>query len=450
MATPFLLFVGTPAEGHFAPLRAIAKALHHRGYDCSFLTTTNFRPRIEELGIKFIGHTGIADHIIAHRLDGFPKDKDPTDPKVVGEFLTKKFFISPLSAQSLDIQRALEMFREQDPERPVVIFTEPGFLGILPMLAGAPGLRASVISIGVVPLSFIGIDSVSCGGPGEIPDFTPASRERIKAANKFIHEVSRRDLIVDYQNIMQEMQANKKQPTFFFDDCYLMPDCVMQMCSPSVEYPRTDMPSHVRFVGSLQPGHRDAWVNHPAWWPEVRDNKQKKRIIFVSQGTIFINYTQLLIPTMEAFKDSSDTIVIAALGVKGTSLPPNVEIPKNCYVEDFIPYDDILPVVDAFVMNSGYGGFQHGLQHGIPLVMAGGGAADKAEVGARGEWSGVGFNMKKITPTAEEVRAATETVLADPKYKKRALELQAEARSYDPIENIIKGIPEIATKLTVQ
>jgi UDP:flavonoid glycosyltransferase YjiC (YdhE family) len=449
MTTPFLLFVATPAEGHFFPLRAIAKELYSRGYNCSVLLTENFRSRVEEIGVNFIGHAGDADYVLSLDLEGFPEDGDPSKPIELSNFMLKKFFLNPVPAQHFDIQQVLKSFQDKDPERPVIIFTEPGFLGVLPMFAGAPGLRAPVINMGVVPLSLTGIDSVSFGGQGEIPDFTPESRKRIKASNTFIRDVFLKEPIALYHNIMKEMGANKKEPTFFFDDAYFMSDRVLQMCSPSAEYPRTDMPPHVSFVGSLPPGYRDAWVNPPAWWPEIRANKEKKRIVFVCQGTAFIDYTQLLIPTIEAFKDSSNTIVIAALGVKGTTLPADVEIPANCYVEDYVPYDEILPVADVFIMNSGYGGYQHGLQHGIPLVMAGEGA-DKPEVGARGEWAGVAVNLKKQSPTAEEIREAAEKALTDPKYKKRALELQAEARSYNPIELIVKVIPEVAAKMTVQ
>lgn len=317
------------------------------------------------------------------------------------------------------------------------------------MLAGAPGLKAPVLTMGVVPLLLTGIDTVSFGGQGEIPDFTPESRERIKASNTFIRDVFFKELVACYHKIMEEMGANKKEPTFFFDDSYFLLDCVLQMCSPSAEFPRSDMPPHVTFVGSLPPGYRDAWDNPPAWWPEVRANKERRRIVFVCQGTAFIDYSQLLIPTIEQFKDAPNTIVIAALGVKGTVLPAEVEIPANCYVEDYVPYDDILPVADVFIMNSGYGGYQHGLQHGIPLIMAGEGA-DKPEVGAREEWAGIAVNLRKQSPTAEEIRVAAEKVFRDPKYKKRALELQTEAKSYNPVESIVKAISEVAAKIVLQ
>jgi UDP:flavonoid glycosyltransferase YjiC (YdhE family) len=445
MASPFLLFVASPFEGHFNPLRAVAQSLHSRGYDCTVLSTESFRTRVEQVGVKFVGHTGLAAQ---HTLDpgSFPENTGPLEMAV---FHIRKHFINPMSAQSSDIQQVLKSFREKDEERPVVVFTEPGFLGILPMLAGAPGLRASVITMGVVPLSLRGIDSVSFGGRGEIPDFTPESRARIKASNTFIHEVFLKEPITTYHDVLKEMGADKKEPTLFFDDCYLMPDRVLQMCSPSAEFPRSDMPPHVSFVGSLRSGSRDTWVHPPAWWSEVRVNSQKKRIVFVSQGTIFVDYTQLLIPTIKAFEGSPNTIVIAALGVKGASLPADVKIPENCYVEDYVPYDDILSIADVFVMNSGYGGYQHALQHGIPCVLAGDGA-DKPEVGARAEWAGIAVNMRKLDPNKDEVRAAAERVLTDPKYKMRAVELQAEARKYDPIEGIINAIPEVARKMTVQ
>lgn len=91
MALPFLLFVATPGEGHFFPLRAIAKELNSRGYDCTVLSTENFRSSVEGTGVKFIGYKGDADHAMSLDLEGFPKDGDPSNPIELQNFVTKDY-----------------------------------------------------------------------------------------------------------------------------------------------------------------------------------------------------------------------------------------------------------------------------------------------------------------------------------------------------------------------
>ncbi len=51
-------------------------------------------------------------------------------------------------------------------------------------------------------------------------------------------------------------------------------------------------------------------------------------------------------------------------------------------MERFIPFDRLLPQVDVFVANGGYGGVQLALSHGVPIVGAGR-TEDKIEVNAR-------------------------------------------------------------------
>ena len=47
-------------------------------------------------------------------------------------------------------------------------------------------------------------------------------------------------------------------------------------------------------------------------------------------------------------------------------------------------------------------------------------------------------------PTVEQIQEGVETVLKDPKFKARALEMQEEAKRYDPIELIVEEIEAMA------
>ena len=62
-----------------------------------------------------------------------------------------------------------------------------------------------------------------------------------------------------------------------------------------------------------------------------------------------------------------------------------------------MPYEQVLPHVDAFVTNGGYTGVTLALAHGVPLVQVGS-SEEKAEIGARIAWSGVGVRPRWLPP----------------------------------------------------
>jgi UDP:flavonoid glycosyltransferase YjiC (YdhE family) len=187
----------------------------------------------------------------------------------------------------------------------------------------------------------------------------------------------------------------------------------------------------------------DSWTERPQWWDNVVANAGQKDIIALSQGTMNIDYKELILPAMEGLRDRPNTVVIVVLGIKGASLPAGTNIPENCFVGDYIPYTELFKHASIFVTNGGYGGVNLSLSHGVPIVI-GGIDGDKPLTSARLEWAGCGFNLKTGTPTPEQVRHAVDIVQSDPKYRKRALEMQEEAKTYDPLSTIVEEINAMA------
>ncbi|TGO40177.1 hypothetical protein BHYA_0041g00440 [Botrytis hyacinthi] len=440
---PLLLVCSNPVSGHFAPCKIIAKVLIERGYEVTILTGSQFGPGIEAIGATFVPLEGYSN--FNDSPNGVAK-KWPVRETLQGPaqmlFDMEHIFLNSMPSQFQSVQKALKLMTDKDPGRSIIIMQDIIFTGVFPLLMGAPGIKpTAVISLGITPIVLSSPD-VPPMGSGLFPDSSPEGRERNQAMHAhmqngpFLH-------ITQLFHHQFEVCGAKNPGLFFLDAPYLLPDRVIQLCTRSVEYPRTDLPKTLVFSGGLPKGHRDV-VNttHPSWWDEVTTNASKKRIVFVSQGTVALNYGDLIIPTIKAFADHDNTIVIAALGVKGASLPDSVTIPKNAYVEDFIPFDDILPYCDVFITNGGYGGFQHGLSNGVPMVM-GGDSEDKPENCARCEWIGVGVNLKTARPDAEFLRGEVEKVLADEKYKKKVEEIKKEMESMDPIGIIETQIKEL-------
>jgi UDP:flavonoid glycosyltransferase YjiC (YdhE family) len=162
-----------------------------------------------------------------------------------------------------------------------------------------------------------------------------------------------------------------------------------------------------------------------------------KRVVVVSQGTAANrDFSELIEPTLEALADL-DVMVIATLG-RDAQIS---SVPANARVAEFIPFADLMPHTDVLVSNGGYGGVQSALRNGVPLVLAGL-TEDKAELTARTAWTGAAINLATQRPTPAQVRKAVEQVLAEPIYKKKAVQLSAEYARHDTLDEISSAIRE--------
>ena len=83
----------------------------------------------------------------------------------------------------------------------------------------------------------------------------------------------------------------------------------------------------------------------------------------------------------------------------------------------------------------------------MPVVVAGR-SEDKAEVGARVVWSGVGVALPtdRVTDgtTARAVRDGVNRVLDNPSFTRRAAELAQEYAEYDGIARTVSVVTEVA------
>jgi UDP:flavonoid glycosyltransferase YjiC (YdhE family) len=422
------------------PVRAIANELVLRGYEVTFVTGSAYKEIIEAIGAKFIPLEGHSDFTEADVEKMAPlRSSIPAGPLQVA-YDIETIFVNTIPGQHAAQQKALKLLTEQHPGRPIVLAYEGIFLGSTPSLLDAPGIRpAGTIGIGVVPLVVQSVDTAPFG-PGLPPDSSPEGRARNIVGNKQMEEVFAKPQAV-YEQILQELGAKQPAP-YLFNAIYQLPDRFLQMCIPSVEYPRSDLPPNLHFAGGLPKGLRDPFTDAPSWWPEVTNNSTKK-IVAVSQGSVAINFNDLVIPTMNGLKDRSDILVVVALGRKGAALPEGTVIPENARVEDFIPFDDLLPHCEVFVTNGGYGAFQHAISNGTPLII-GGATEDKPEVAQRAAWAGVGINLKTGSPSAEQVKEAVEEIFANEKYKTRSRELEEEMKKYNPMDVVVSSIEDIA------
>jgi len=205
------------------------------------------------------------------------------------------------------------------------------------------------------------------------------------------------------------------------------------------------MPAHITFCGGLPPQKVKKMSKYPSWWDEITTNPTNATIVMVSQSTLANDLHDIAGPTLLALKDRPNTIVVLDLSTPDQVIPDDIEIPANARV-GYVLFDEILPYCDVWVLNFGYGAYQHGIMNGVPMVGSGH-TEDRADVAARAEWCGIAVNLRNgITPpTPEVVKDAVEEVLTNPKYKKRVMELSKKAKEYDVYGIITKTIDTLGT-----
>ncbi|KAF9874315.1 hypothetical protein CkaCkLH20_08298 [Colletotrichum karsti] len=438
---PYLLFAAAAATGHTYPLLLIAAEMVQRGFEATFIAGEEFHAQVKRLGAEHVPTPSmINDELIAVR------DKIPVGvPRLM--FDLSNVFIKPVPRLFETLMDTLEKIRERRPSQQIIIVHETMFMGLTPMMYGAPlpkgfTTRPPVIDINIIPVVATSIDTAPFG-PGLPPDSTYSGRARNKLLNEmFFSPIGPfGPASQEYNDVLRSLGATKEVPPTLFETWQTSYDVTLQMCSQSLEYPRSDHPEIIKYAGCLPPKPVDPNYKYPEWWADVTAGN--KKVIGVAQGTIATDYNDLVIPTIQGLADRDDVIVVAILGVKGATLPEDVKIPANTRVADFLSYDALLKHADVWVMNAGYGGFLHGIVNGVPMVL-GGDTEDKPEIAMRGEYVGVAYNLKTGKPTAEQVAEGVAEVLANDKYKKRVMEIKKENEDLKSLDTIEKYIWQYA------
>ena len=174
-------------------------------------------------------------------------------------------------------------------------------------------------------------------------------------------------------------------------------DRVIHPSIPELEYPRSDLPANVEFIGPLLPAGGGDFIP-PAWWPDVAEARSHGRpVVLVTQGTVARDPERLLRPAVTALAGTDALVVATTGGSDPDDVLPVQDRPSNLRLVRFIPFTAVLPHTDVMVTNGGFGGVQLALANGVPLVTAGK-TEDKMEVNARVAWSGAGVSLRQRHP----------------------------------------------------
>ena len=419
-----IVIASIPAHGHVAPLLAVAEHFVNRGDDVRFLTGARFADKVAATGAAFLPLPAEAD-LDESFLERFPERVKLKGVKAVA-FDVEHAFARPAKVQYDAIVEALA-------SQPAdVVLAEPVFLGAAFLLAHRRPERPAVIMCGVVPLCIESVD-IAPFGMG-----LPPARFLNRPRNMALAAVSHRLLRQPYQTINDlHRQVHGTAMPGTLASWGRRADALVQFGVRSFEYPLTDAPPELHFVGPLSATGSQAPL--PGWWSELDDTRP---VIHVTQGTVAnVDYGQAIAPTLRALADEDVLVAVATGGRPLDTLPP---LPANARAAEFLPYDELLPRTSVYVTNGGYGGVQYALRYGVPIVATGG-KEDKPEVGARVAWSGVGRRIRSERPTSRALRRDILAVLNQPQYRQASQRIAADMAAAPGFDGLAAVVDRLAS-----
>ncbi|OZM73148.1 glycosyl transferase [Amycolatopsis antarctica] len=405
-----ILICATPAHGHVAPLLAVATELVRRGDRVRFLTGRRFADAVAATGAGFCPLPDEADFDDRTIDADHPRRAGLTGPAVFRHDF-REIFLRPALSQ----YRLLRSLIEAEPV--TVVLAEPLFIGAIALVLRDRADRPVVIGAGILPLGLTSRDTAPFG-LGIPPMRGVLGRLRNRVLTVVAQRIVFRALHRECSRTLEPV-TGRGLPVFFMD-WQVLADGLAQFTVPGFEYPRSDLPPTVRFIGPVARSPRPD-TPLPDWWDELSG---QRRVILVTQGTVAnADPGQLAGPAMAGLAGEDALVVVTTGGADVRRLPH--PLPDNVRVAPFLPFELLLPRVDVLVTNGGYGGVHFALRHGVPMVVAGA-TEDKAEVSARVVWSGAGVGLGTNTPEPAAVARAVRTVLRDPGYARAAERLAAE------------------------
>jgi MGT family glycosyltransferase len=412
-----ILFAALPAIGHVNPLLAIARLAKVRGDDVLFTTGRLFKGAVEAGGARFVPLADEADYdyrAMEKLIDDWPT-LPPGPPQIRKIF--ERVFLGMMGPQAETLRGVIAA------EAPDVIVADSLFYGIAPLLLDRSRPRPPIVACGVTFLTLDRPDGAP-GGLGLPPARDEADRRRYAETAAEIDDTLFAPIRA-YADAKLAAMGLPKLPHSVFQSGVLLADAYLQPTVRAFEYDFGPLPPTIHFVGSLPPP--PSTEPRPDWWGDLDGGR---KLVLVTQGT-FANHDlgEVIEPTIQALAGRDDLLVIVTTGGRPVE-DVRGPIPANARLARFLDYGALLPRLDLLVTNGGYGTVSLALRAGVPIVSAGL-TEDKAEVGARVAWSGIGVHLASKAASVEAVREGVKQVLGTPAYRERARAMAASFAAVD-------------------
>lgn len=360
-----VLMINFPAEGHINPTLGFVKALINRGDSVYYVTTEEFKERIEGLGANVYLHP--------NRLKGMTPQKAAS----IHEFMQVHLKLS------YDILTVVQELADSIPFD--FVFHDTFGAGLLVKdFLNLPAVSSSS-SFAIPQQRFLKMLSSRIVPSPEIERENQALAEKIeerfgvKVKNPFQFMMNTADLNIVYTS--REFQPGGE----IMDDSYV-------------------------FIG---PSITKRVQTHDFPLEELKNEK----VLYISMGTVLQGFESFFQTCITAFSDFKGKVVVSV--GKTTDLAKLQPIPANFIVRRYVPQLEVLQHTDVFITHGGMNSTSEALYYEVPLVVIPQ-TADQPIVAARVEELKAGYRLDPQDVSRNKLKEAVQLVCSNPAYQENA------------------------------
>ncbi|AZQ47631.1 MULTISPECIES: macrolide family glycosyltransferase [Bacillus] len=313
-----ILVVNFPAEGHVNPTLSLVKAYTERGDHVHYITTEQFKGRIEDLGATVYTHPDLLKKISI----------DSVTPDGLNSFFRVHV---QTSLYILEITKQLCENIHFD----FVIYDIFGAGELVKEYLQIPGIVSSPIFL--IPPKFL--ETLPFHPNAEIP-FQPD-----EISEQLLYQMEH-EFGVKPKNNLQFMH-NKGDITLVYTSRYFQPNSDLFgrnniFIGPSISKRKTN----VEFPLELLKG---------------------KKVIYISMGTLLEGLEPFFNTCIDAFSDF-DGIVVMAIGDRNDRSKIK-KAPDNFIIASYVPQSEILSETDVFITHGGMNSVHDAIHYNVPFVI---------------------------------------------------------------------------------
>lgn len=411
-----ILFANAPADGHFNPLTSLALYLKEAGYEVRWYSSVTYSKKLTALGIHhypFVKAKDVIDNDFDAAFPGREKIKSQLK-KLIFDMVNAFVLRSPEYYQDLlDIHQTYPFD---------MVICDCVFTAI-PFITGK--MNIPVISIGVLPLTETSKD-LAPAGFGLTPVVSFWGKKKQALLRKVADVIVFREPNKVWKKIAKQygIKVNKKDN--LFDVLVHSSTLMLQSGTQGFEYRRSELGKNIRFIGPLLPAVKNS--NRQQWYN--RKLAEFDKVVLITQGTVEKDISKLLVPTLEAFRNSNKLVIVTTGGSNTAEIRKKYP-DENFIIEDFIPFNEVMPYADVYITNGGYGGVMLAIQNQLPMVVAGVNEG-KNEIAARVGYFNLGINLHTENPLPVQIKNSVEKLLTDASYRSHVKQLCNEFSQYNP------------------
>ncbi|HSW97888.1 MAG TPA: macrolide family glycosyltransferase [Candidatus Saccharimonadales bacterium] len=370
-----IIFYSMPAQGHTIPTIPLAKELVKRGNKVFYYSIEEFKTKIEEAGLiyKSYDRSDYFDPILSKDVSFFAKKVMETTSRQ-SPILTKKAELENADCIVHDTLAFWGKVVGKSLQIPTVsVFTSLAYNNTI-------ARRYPMIYLPEIMKALL-------GGSNTLKAYT----EYRKICWKYKIPA---DLSASY--ILTREKLNLVLTSSYF-----------QPCADSFN-------NSFRFVGPpIYQREQDKLL--------LQKLDKKKKIIYVSMGTIFNDNLSFFQQCIDLF-ENTDYQIIMSLGHR-LSEKHLAKIPPNIIVRNYVPQLEILQNVDLFITHAGLNSINESLFYGVPMILIPQ-MYEQAFNAFRVQELGAGIFLKHNHITSEKILKSIDKIFSTPSYYKNAQKIK--------------------------